>query len=531
MKKEQKIASRAAIKASITAGNESTPVAVGTRVILNSDDFYQDRLTNASKEYPHFNSSMSLSEFRETYDLLGKEEFSKKREDIMGRVVTIRMSGKCGFFDIEVGLNRLQMMANFMYYTGDDIVTDENKDITKFKTLFGSIHRGDNIGIHGIPHRTKSGELTIVTEKLIMLTQCHYILPGTKLENYDLRFRQRYLDLICDPQLIKNFTIRSQIIRYLRNYLDTRHFIEVETPVLASQAGGAIAKPFKTFHNELKQEMTLRISPELFLKQLVIGGMERVYEIGKQFRNEGMDLTHNPEFTSAEFYMMGKDYNFLMSFTEELLSGMVTQVNGSLNVEYDDKTIDFTPPFRRIDMTGELQTLIRDKLSDPTFVLPLEDTVNNLALIQDVCMRLDIKATPPFTMSRLIDTLVGELLEVQCMNPTFIINHPRVMSPLAKPISGTNLTQRFELFVNGKELANAYTELNSPYIQRENFTKVSGSLDDEVPPADMDFVKALEYGLPPTAGWGMGIDRLVMFLTNNTSIREVILFPTLKNID
>jgi len=275
----------------------------------------------------------------------------------------------------------------------------------------------------------------------------------------------------------------------------------------------------------------MRIAPELFLKQLVIGGLDRVFEIGKQFRNESIDLTHNPEFTSCEFYMAGADYNDLMQMTEEFLTNLVQKINGNINIPYLDTNIDFTAPFKRIDMMSELTKIVRHRLDDESFNFPndlsTEEARNQLI---DVCSRLEVRCPHPLTTARLIDKLVGEFIEPQCINPTFIINHPLIMSPLAKNHrENDSLTERFELFVHGKELCNAYTELNNPIVQRERFESIQRDKalgDDEVPPADMEFITALEYGLPPTGGWGLGIDRLIMFLCNTDSIREVILFPT-----
>lgn len=322
------------------------------------------------------------------------------------------------------------------------------------------------------------------------------------------------------------FITRSKIINYIRQFLNERDFLEVDTPMMGVNVGGANAKPFKTYHNSLSQDMYMRISPELYLKQLVVGGFNRVYEIGRQFRNEGIDLTHNPEFTTCEFYSANTDYNDLMNITEQLVSGMVFAIHGKYKIEYGNNTIDFTPPFRRISMISELENVLN--VSIPT---PYESNETN-EFLKNLCDQHNVRCEEPLTTARLLDKLVGEFLEVQCLNPCFIMDHPEIMSPLAKNHRNIpGLTERFELFVMYKELCNAYTELNDPQIQRSRFIeqmKAKTQGDDEIPDIDEDFITALEYGLPPTGGWGMGIDRMVMFLTNSSNIKEVLLFPAMK---
>ena len=295
-------------------------------------------------------------------------------------------------------------------------------------------------------------------------------------------------------------------------------------------AGGATAKPFVTHHNAMKQDMFMRIAPELYLKQLVIGGLDRVFEIGKNFRNESIDTTHNPEFTACEFYMAGADYYKLIEMTQEMIVDMVQNIKGGMTAEWMGETIDFTPPFKQIDMMDTLQEEVRKLLNDEHFTLPDINSDDAAEQYLNLHTMLNIKAEKPHTLNRLVDNLVGELVEPKCIQPTFVMNHPLIMSPLAKPhrLDGTK-TERFELFINGKEICNAYTELNNPIIQKQIFDKISKQKeggDSEIPPADDAFVRALEYGLPPTGGWGIGIDRLTMILTNKDSIREVILFPT-----
>ena len=421
----------------------------------------------------------------------------------------------------------MQVLANLRFYESEDA----------FLPDCDKIRRGDIIGVKGVPIRSKAGELSIRPLKITVLAPCLHMLPHMHygIKDQETRYRQRYLDLIINPDTRSKFRVRASIIAYLRQFLHEMAFEEVETPMMNMIAGGATAKPFITHHKELDLNLYLRIAPELRLKELIVGDFPRVFEIGKQFRNEGIDLTHNPEFTTCEFYMAFADYFDLIDITEKLISGMVYKIFGSYIVPYqpngpDGETwqIDYTPPYRRLLMFPELEKILDTKLPDPTQL----GTDASRQLLSDLCEKHGVECTPPRTAARLLDKLVGEFLEEQCINPTFIMDHPMVMSPLAKAHRTTpGLTERFELFVAKKEICNAYTELNDPLDQRARFAqqaKDKAAGDDEAQMIDETFCKALEHGLTPLAGWGMGIDRLTMFLTNSYNIKEVILFPAMK---
>lgn len=340
-----------------------------------------------------------------------------------------------------------------------------------------------------------------------------------------------------NPQVKKIFKIRNQVIDFIRRHLREHDFLEVETPMQNMIPGGATARPFKTFHNDLNMDLFMRIAPELYLKMLIVGGFDRVFEIGKQFRNEGIDMTHNPEFTTCEFYWAYCDYNDLMTFTEKMISQMVYEIHGSYKIQYhpngpEDKDnsieIDFTTPWKRVPLMKGLEDVLGVSLPQGKEL----DTEEAREFFDKLCKEKGVECANPRTTSRLIDKLVGEYLEVNCKNPTFLMDHPQVMSPLAKwHRSEEGLTERFELFVNYHEIVNAYTELNDPKVQLEKFqdqAKAKDLGDDEAQAIDMNFVTALEYGLPPTAGWGIGIDRLTMLMTDSNSIKEVLLFPAMK---
>ena len=365
-------------------------------------------------------------------------------------------------------------------------------------------------------------------------------MEGTSVLNKDTRYRQRYLDLIMNNSVKKIFQTRNKIVDFIRKYLRDLDFIEVETPMMNMIPGGATARPFETYHNDLDMKLFMRIAPELYLKMLIVGGMNRVFEIGKQFRNEGIDLTHNPEFTTCEFYWAYADYNDLMDMTEDFLSKMVHSIHGSYKIQYhpngqEEKDnvieIDFTPPYRRIPMMKGLEDVLGIKLPKNTEL----DTEESRVFFDKLCKEKGVDCSNPRTTARMIDKLVGHYLESQCKNPVFIIDTPTIMSPLAKwHRSEPGLSERFELFCNYHELINSYTELNDPKVQLALFNdqaaaKEAGDL--EAQHVDMSFVTALEYGLPPTAGWGCGVDRITMLLTDTNNIKEVMLFPAMKPND
>ena len=451
---------------------------------------------------------------------------------MIGRVYLIRKSSKkLIFMDLHQEGVKVQIMLRLQNYLNG---TDH------FDLVTNVIRQGDLVGVAGIPGKTKLGELSIIAHRIEVLAVCKAMLPPktykdtsgneiSGLRNQETRYRQRYLDLLINESNLQYFKKRTKIIREIRRFLDDDLGLdEVDTPILNPSVGGATAKPFETYSNDYKCPLYMRIAPELALKQLIIGGFRGVYELGKQFRNESNDLTHNSEFTSLEFYIQNHDHNDLMTICERMLFEIVMKVNGSPIVEYDGKKIDFTPPYAKYDLIDTLK-------EKSGMILPDDLTTDDARKFLDSeCIRLGVDCSAPRTTPRLLDKLVGHFVEPLCVNPSFITGQPQIMSPLAKwDRNGSQRTERFELFVNCTELANAYTELNDPVYQLNLFkeqAKDKAMGDDEAMPTDNDFIRALEYGLIPTGGFGLGVDRLIMFLTGNTSIREIILFPTMKPV-
>lgn len=503
-----------------------------SQYIENRKSVIQGLKESGSNPYPHkFAVTMTIPDFVAKFSN-SIEAGQQLREPVVrlaGRIYSKRAAGtRLVFYDLRGDGTKVQIIA------------DASRGGSSFLKDHGILRRGDIVGVKGTPGKSRKGEFSIFATEVNLLSSCLHMLPRFEqgFSDSEVRFRQRYLDLIVNQDNRQIFIRRSQIIRFVRKFLDDRSFLEVETPMMSALPGGAAAKPFKTYHEDLKTTMYMRIAPELYLKMLVIGGLERVYEIGRNFRNESIDLTHNPEFTACEFYAAYLDYSDLMDITEIMLSSLVKEVTGGYLVKYHTQdgrevSMDFTPPFKRISMLSGLEERLGDRLNEPSFSIPADlEADSTHRFLDDLHLKLGLECEEPRTVARLLDSLVGEFIEPECTNPTFICDHPEIMSPLAKwHRSLPGMTERFELFANGKELCNAYTELNDPAVQRDRFRAsqrdvVSG--DDEAMVHDEDFCTALEYGLPPTAGWGLGIDRLTMMLTDNFSIKEVLLFPALK---
>lgn len=443
---------------------------------------------------------------------------------LAGRIMSRRIMGNASFAELMDSSGRIQF-----YVRRDDLCTGDDK--TLYNVLFKKLlDIGDIIGIKGFVFRTQVGEITVHVRELTLLSKSLRPLPIVKEKDgviYDavtdpeMRYRQRYIDLIINPDVREVFRKRTQIVKSMRELFDAHGFLEVETPVLQPIPGGAAARPFITHHNALDIPLYLRIANELYLKRLIVGGYDGVYEFSKDFRNEGMDRTHNPEFTVMEIYVAYKDYNWMMNFTEEIMEKVSMDLHGTTKVPLGEFTIDFARPYRRVSMTDAIKEHAGIDITGM-----IEDD------LRKECDKLGIGHSPSMGKGKLIDLIFGEKCEHHFVQPTFIIDYPQETSPLTKKHrSKEGLTERFELMVNGKELANAYSELNDPIDQLERFQeqlRLSEKGDDEAMFIDMDFVRALEHGMPPTSGMGIGIDRLAMFMTNQPSIQDVLFFPQMK---
>jgi lysyl-tRNA synthetase class 2 len=454
--------------------------------------------------------ALDVSEVKGKYDMNPENV----EVSVAGRVITLRPMGKALFAHLQDATGKLQI------YLRQDIVGEAS-----FKDFEEIVDPGDILGVRGRLFRTNTGELTVEIKEWVLLAKSLHPLPEKwhGLKDVEVRYRQRYLDLIANEHARRVFFLRSKLISEIRKFLDSKGFLEVETPILQPIASGANAKPFITYHNYLEQNLYLRIAPELYLKRLIVGGINRVYELGKNFRNEGVDTTHNPEFTMLEFYCAYWDYEDLMVFTEELFSYLLNQLVGGLKITYQGKELDFTPPFKRY----RYFELLEEKTGkDKDFFLRDVEGLRKLA------KEVGVPKAETLTHAKLIDKVFDLLVEDELWGPCFVIDFPKLLSPLAKTHrEDPDLVERFELFVAGKEIANAYTELNDPIEQKERFLeqlKEKEMGDEEAMAMDEDFIRALEYGMPPTAGEGIGIDRLVMLLADVDSIREVILFPALR---
>ena len=453
-----------------------------------------------------------------------KDDAEVRNVSIAGRIMSRRIMGKASFMELQDAEGRIQV-----YISRDDLCPDENKDLYNvfFKKL---LDIGDFVGIEGFVFRTQMGEITVHAKSIKMLSKSLRPLPIVKVkdgvtydafEDPELRYRQRYVDLVVNDGIKDIFIKRTKVYNSMREYFNSHGYMEVETPILQSIPGGASARPFITHHNALDIPLYLRIADELYLKRLIVGGFEGVYEFSKNFRNEGMDRTHNPEFTCMEIYVSYKDYNWMMNFTEKMLEKICLDVNGTTEVKVGDNVISFKAPFKRVTMIDSIKEFTG-----------IDITGMNEDQLRDVCKQLNIEVDESFGKGKLIDEIFGEKCEGNYIQPTFIIDYPIEMSPLTKRHrNNPELTERFELMVNGKELCNAYSELNDPIDQYERFVeqmKLSEKGDDEAMIIDKDFIRALEYGMPPTSGMGIGMDRLVMLMTGQTTIQEVLFFPQMR---
>ncbi|SOE21102.1 lysyl-tRNA synthetase, class II [Spirosomataceae bacterium TFI 002] len=469
-----------------------------------------------------FKTNATIADIQKNYE---NRKIDYKDIQIAGRLMGFRIMGSASFAELQDSTGRMQI-----YFRRDDICPDDDK--TMYNTVFKKLlDIGDIIGIQGHVFTTQVGEISIHVNSFKVLNKSLRPLPVVKTDedgkvhdgftDPELRYRQRYVDLIVNPENRDIFRKRAKIISTMRHMFDDRGWLEVETPILQPIHGGAAAKPFKTHHNTLDMPLYMRIANELYLKRLIVGGFEGVYEFGKMFRNEGMDRTHNPEFTALEFYVAYKDYNWMMEITEEIFEKVAMAVHGQTNFKVGDKELDFAGPFERLSILDAIEKYTGVNV----------ESMSEAELLAQ-CKTWGIETDESMGKAKLIDEVFGEKVEANLIQPTFIIDYPVEMSPLTKKHrSKPGLVERFELFVNGKEIANAYSELNDPIDQRERFEeqlKLAARGDEEAMATDDDFLRALEYGMPPTAGIGIGIDRLTMLLTDNSSIQEVLFFPQMR---
>ncbi|MDU7478485.1 lysine--tRNA ligase [Finegoldia magna] len=471
----------------------------------------QELLDANENPYVHekFDNANNTKEILDNFD-----EFDEKEVKIAGRIMSKRGHGKVNFMDLQDSVGRIQLFNKVNELGEENYAKVKNMDI------------GDIVGVEGTIFKTQSGEISIRTKSVVLLSKSLQILPEKwhGLKDPDLRYRQRYVDLIMNPEIKDTFIKRSKIISAIREFLDTRGFLEVDTPILNTIAGGANARPFITHHNTLDIDMYLRIANELYLKRLIVGGFDKVYEMGRMFRNEGMDHTHNPEYTAIELYQAYADYNDMMNITEQLVAFVCEKVNGSTKAQFGETEIDFTPPWRRITMVDAIK-----EYADINF-----DEIETDEQAREVAKANNVEIRDNMSRGEVINECFEHFCEEKLVQPTFVLGHPVEVSPLAKRNpDDERYTHRFEAFVCTKEIANAFSELNNPIDQKERFLKqveARENGDDEAQMMDYDFLNALEVGLPPTGGLGIGVDRLIMMLTNNESIRDIMLFPTMKPV-
>ncbi len=467
--------------------------------------------TKKINPYPYsFDQADHANDLLETYKAIKHEEKAKKTHKLAGRLMTIRKMGKASFANLHDQSGKIQL------YLREDEIGEESYEIFQKSDL------GDIVGVHGIVFRTKLGEISIWVKKFELLAKNIRPLPEKwhGLKDVEARYRARYLDLISNPEVKNIFIARSNVIKAMREFLDNKGFLEVETPVLQPVYGGAFARPFKSFLHDLKMDVYMRISDEIYLKKLIIGGFEKVYEIGKDFRNESVDRTHNPEFTMMECYWAYVDYNMMMELMEDMVIFIVKKIHGSTKVQYQGKTLDFKKPWPQLTMKDALKKHAKidvDKLDDKE--------------LQTLLRNYNIEFEGDYNRGIAIEIVFGELVESKLDGPIFIIDHPKESIPLCKGKRGhLDLIERFEVFIHGMECANAYSELNDPVLQKKLLFEQAKQREKtgEAHPVDEEFIRAMEYGMPPTGGLGVGVDRLIMLLTDSPSIRDVILFPFMK---